>query len=102
MSAGAELTKFVKYLRAQIGVAEDAGADHEDMCIVVPASYLALTAGWPTIILDGSTVALVSKLWARNLADEAVAECGLAPLDLSEQGAGGLWGFTEPLPGPRL
>jgi hypothetical protein len=91
------MQKFILGLRRQIGVADDAGADHLDLCIVFPASYMALAAGWPTIDLDYTTVALVPKLWARDRVDEAVAECSTAPLDLRERGPGGLWGFTSPV-----
>lgn len=99
-----QITTLVKALRRQIGIAEDAGADHEDLCIAVPPSYLTLVVAWPTVEIQMDedidatvTVAVVPKLWARDLADEAVAECSTAPLDLRDCGADGLWGFTTPI-----
>lgn len=99
-----KIDAFVRDVRHQIGVAEDAGAEHDDLCIAFPPSYLTMRAGWPTVTIEGSaeegtldrTVAVVPKLWARDRADEAVAECSLAPLDLGA-GGGGLWGFSNGL-----
>jgi hypothetical protein len=101
MTAEQQLRAFIADVRRQIGIAEDAGADHKDLCIAVPASYMTFAAGWPTIDLHGRAVALVPKLWARDLADEAVAETSTAPLELADQG-GGLWGFTPSPPAPRV
>jgi hypothetical protein len=78
MKAEQQLRAFVSDLRQQIGIAEDAGAEHNDLCIVVPSSYLTFAGGWPAIDLDGQTVALVPKLWARDMADTAVGEMGFA------------------------
>jgi hypothetical protein len=93
VSAQEEIVAFVRGIRAQIGVAEDAGAEHDDLCVAFPAGYLALAAGWPTIDLDGQTVALVPKLWARGKAEEALGETGLPPEPVGSQG--GLWGFSS-------
>lgn len=91
MNSADQIRAFVADLRHQIGVAEDAGADHTDLCVVFPAGYIALAAGWPTIDLDGQAVALVPKLYARDRADEAVAESSFAPpADTGSQHLG-LW-----------
>lgn len=107
-SAGNKLLAFVRDVRQQIHVAEDAGAEHDDLCIAFPPGFMAMAAGWPTVRIEGAevhvgdalagtldfTVALVPKLWARDRCDEALGEMAYRPPDLPDHG-GGLWGFTE-------
>jgi hypothetical protein len=90
-SAAAAIDAFVRDVRNQIHVAEDRGADHEDLCVAFPAGFFAMAGGWPTIDLDGVTVALVPKLWARDKADEALAETSWAPRPASTSSHVGLW-----------
>ncbi|MGH2936923.1 MAG: hypothetical protein ACRDPE_02255 [Solirubrobacterales bacterium] len=88
-SAPGPIDAFVRDVRQQIHVAEDRGADHEDLCIVFPAGFFAMAGGWPTLELDGAIVAVVPKLWARDKADEAIAETSWAPPSTSSHV--GLW-----------
>jgi hypothetical protein len=94
---GRQIALFVREIRQQIAVAEDAGAEHNDLCIVLPASYIAMAHGWPTIELKvggvETTVAVVPKLFARDFADEATGETSWAPPPSTS--GGGLWGFTS-------
>lgn len=94
------INTFVADLRRQIGIAEDAGAEHDDLCVVFPAGFFAMAAGWPTIDVDGAEVAVVPKLWARDKADEAIGEtAGYRPPP--DSGQQGLWGFSSGFGGLR-
>lgn len=104
MSADDQIREFVRELRRQIHVAEDAGAEHDDLCIVLPVSYLTTADGWPEVEILGSPetgqldrrVAVVPKVWARNLADRVVGESSFSPPPPSPSSAGGgLWGFSS-------
>lgn len=102
----AEFAAFLRDVRRQIHVAEDAGAEHDDLCIVVPISYATMVTGFPSIELDGRTVALVTKLWARDFCDVAIAECdpaGLPPLSLTAPSNHvGLWSESPSFGPPKL
>lgn len=95
--AGKQIRLFVRDIRQQIAVAEDAGAERDDLCIVLPATYITMAHGWPTVELKvggvETTVAVVPKLFARGVADEAIGETSWAPPP-STSGSG-LWGFSS-------
>jgi hypothetical protein len=98
---------LVADIRRQIHVAEDAGADHLDLCVAFPAGFIAMSHGWPFIEVEREdeeplVVAVVPKVWARERAEEALAETSWAP---PPPGPGssqmGLWGFSQGVGGKR-
>lgn len=79
---------FAQRIQAQIIEADKAGADDDDLCIMVPAGYMALVFAMPLIYLeeklpDGKTrsrqVALCSKKSANALIQTLMRESGWTP-----------------------
>jgi hypothetical protein len=79
--AGKMVRQLIRNLNAQVATAMAAGADQEDLCIVLPAGYIAFAAGMPLIDLDGKVAALAPMKAAEGMVRTLEAESGWgAPL----------------------
>lgn len=75
---------FVQKLQEQIVAADKAGASDRDLCIVLPAGYMALVFAMPMIRVKDdrgreSLVALCTKKSANALIQTLIRESGWSP-----------------------
>lgn len=75
--AAAWARQFERAMNAQIASAKAAGCDDtSDLCITVPAGYLALVAGYPLLELDGKLTAVTTIKAAEGMLRVLRAESG--------------------------